>query len=229
VHRAETLSSVPVADATVRALIPYTGRAGRRERGEVSTSRDEQFRTYVLASRGRLVRTATFLASGDRFAAEDLVQTALMRLYVAWPRVRAETIDAYARKALLNALIDDRRRAFTRHERAHAQLPEIAVIDPPATDTEAAVFRALAELPPRMRAAVVLRHLCELSVTETAAALNCSEGTVKSQTARGLTQLRTSLTPEILHPSGLPTDTVMSVDRRHAVDTIHSAYRGSDD
>ena len=58
----------------------------------VTARRDEQFRAYVLASRGGLVRTATFLASGDRFQAEDLVQTALMRLYVAWPRVRAETM-----------------------------------------------------------------------------------------------------------------------------------------
>ena len=91
----------------------------------MTTSRDEQFRAYVLASRGQLVRTATFLASGDRFAAEDLVQTALMRLYVAWPRVRTETVDAYARKSLLNALIDDRRRAFTRHERAHAEVPDV--------------------------------------------------------------------------------------------------------
>ena len=125
----------------------------------LTTSRDEQFRAYVTASRGQLVRTATFLASGDQFAAEDLVQTALMRLYVAWPRVRTETVDAYARKALLNAMIDDRRRAFTRHERAHAEVPDVAVIDQPRTDTETAVFAALAALPPRMRAAVVLRHL----------------------------------------------------------------------
>ena len=90
----------------------------------MTNSRDEQFRAYVASGRGQLVRIATFLASGDQFAAEDLVQTALMRLYVAWPRVRPETIDAYARKALLNALIDSRRRAFARHERAHAELPE---------------------------------------------------------------------------------------------------------
>src|ERR1700722_7890219 len=142
----------------------YRGRAGPTGRAQVgvnlTSTRDEQFRASGQASRGQRGRPATFLASGDRFAAEDLVQTALMRLYVAWPRVRAETIDAYARKALLNALIDDRRRAFTRHERAHAHVPEIAVEDPPATETETAVFRALAELPPRMRAAVVLRHLC---------------------------------------------------------------------
>jgi RNA polymerase sigma-70 factor (sigma-E family) len=193
---------------------------------DVTSTRDEQFRAYVLTLRGQLLRTATFLASGDRFAAEDLVQTALMRLYVAWPRVRSETIDAYARKALLNALIDDRRRAFTRNERAHAQVPDIVSDDRPTTETEAAVFHALAALPPRMRAAVVLRHLCELSVAETADALNCSEGTVKSQTARALTQLRTALTPDVLPPPGLPTE--HSVDLRHADDIVHTPdHRGS--
>ena len=143
------------------------------------------------------MRTATFLASGDRHQAEDLVQTALMRLYVAWPRVRTETVDAYARKAMLNALIDDRRRPFARHERTSSEVPDVAFEDAPPTETEAAVFRALAEIPPRMRAAVVLRHLCDLSVSETAAALGCSEGTVKSQTARALAQLRAALDTSI--------------------------------
>jgi RNA polymerase sigma-70 factor (sigma-E family) len=189
-------------------------------------NRDEQFPAYVAAKRGQLVRTAAFLASGDRFAAEDLVQTALMRLYLAWPRVRPDTVDAYARKALLNALIDDRRRAFARHERVHAQVPDAAINEQPAADTETAVFTALAALPPRMRAAVVLRHLDELSVAETAEALNCSEGTVKSQTARALAQLRAALGPELLPPSGLPTE--VSVDLRHADDTVRTLnLRGS--
>jgi RNA polymerase sigma-70 factor (sigma-E family) len=165
----------------------------------MTAGREEQFRAYVRTSRAGLLRTATFLASGDRFAAEDLVQIALMRLYVAWPRVRTETVDAYTRKALLNALIDDRRRAFRRHEHPRALLPETTV-EPsePADGTETAVFAALAALPPRMRAAVVLRHLCELSVAETANALSCSQGTVKSQTARALAQLRAALTPDVL-------------------------------
>lgn len=180
----------------------------------------------MLASRGQLLRTATFLTSGDRHAAEDLVQTALMRLYVAWPRVRDETADAYARKAMLNALIDNRRRPVSRFERTRSVLPDVPVADPvPFNETESAVFAALAALPPRMRAAVVLRHLLELSVTETAATLNCSEGTVKSQTARGLTQLREALTPVVFrpaqHPTGLHTDDT-SVDLRHADDPVRT-------
>jgi RNA polymerase sigma-70 factor (sigma-E family) len=182
-------------------------------------SRDEQFRDYVVAGRGSLLRTATFLTSGDRHAAEDLVQTALMRLYVAWARVRPETVDAYARKALLNALIDNRRRPVARYEHLRSELPDVAVEDRAPTQVESAVFAALATLPPRMRAAVVLRHLLELSVTETADALNCREGTVKSQTARGLAQLRAALTPNVLHPTGLHTDG-SSVDLRHAEEPV---------
>jgi RNA polymerase sigma-70 factor (sigma-E family) len=173
---------------------------------DVTTSRDEQFRAYVVASRGKLLRTATFLVSGDRFAAEDLVQTALIGLYVAWPRVRAETVDAYTRKSMLNALIDHRRRPFVRHERSWSRVPDLPFEDVPATDPGAAVFAALAALPPRTRAAVVLRHLSQLSITETAEALGCSEGTVKSQTARGLARLRASLTPESVPTSDSPSE-----------------------
>jgi RNA polymerase sigma-70 factor (sigma-E family) len=168
----------------------------------VTERRDDEFRAYVTARRAALVRTATLLASGDAAFAEDLVQTALMRLYVAWPRVRADTVDAYARKAMLNALIDDRRRPFRRRERTHARVPDISLVDEHTDPGDAVVFRALAALPARMRAAVVLRHLDELSVAETAAALRCSEGTVKSQTARGLAQLRAALAAEGPAPPG---------------------------
>jgi RNA polymerase sigma-70 factor (sigma-E family) len=156
-------------------------------------TRDDQFRTYVTGSRGRLVRTATLLASGNADEAEDLVQTVLLRMYLRWPRIRAETRDAYARRMLVNAHLDERRRPRARHERNQADVPDVAVEPTPPSDLEAAVFRALAELPPRMRAAVILRHLHEASVAETAEALGCSEGTVKSQTARGLDHLRASL------------------------------------
>jgi len=156
-------------------------------------SRDEQFRAYVVAGRGRLLRTATMLASGNGDEAEDLVQTVLMRMYVSWPRIRSETRDAYARRMLVNAFLDERRRPHARHERNQADLPEVAIEPAPPSDPNDAVFRALAELPPRMRAAVVLRHLHDASVEETARALGCSEGTVKSQTARGLDHLRARL------------------------------------
>jgi RNA polymerase sigma-70 factor (sigma-E family) len=156
-------------------------------------AREDQFRAYVLQSRGNLLRTATLLASGNAHQAEDLVQTVLLRMYVTWPRIRLDTRDAYARKMLVNAHLDERRRPYARHEQNHAEVPDVAVEAAPPSDTEAAVFRALAELPPRMRAAVILRHLHDASVAETADALGCSEGTVKSQTARGLAKLRATL------------------------------------
>lgn len=164
-------------------------------------TRERQFRAYVTQNRGSLLRAATLLASGDSHRAEDLVQTVLIRIYVAWPRIRRETLNAYARKALINAHLDERRRPHSRHERAHAEPPEVAVQDTAPTDVEVALFRALADLPPRMRAAVLLRHLYEVSVAEAAEALGCSEGTVKSQTARGLAQLRAAL-PELSSENG---------------------------
>jgi RNA polymerase sigma-70 factor (sigma-E family) len=156
------------------------------------TVRDEEFRSFVTGHRSALLRAATFLTAGDGFAAEDLVQSALMRVYVAWPRVRTGTAEAYARKAVLNALVDDRRRAFTRRELVTEELPEPIAV-PHEADGDAALHAALAQLPPRMRAAVVLRYFCDLSVAETARELECSEGTVKSQTARALAHLRAAL------------------------------------
>jgi RNA polymerase sigma factor (sigma-70 family) len=95
---------------------------------------------------------------------------------------------------LVNAHLDDQRRAYVRREVAHAEVPDVVVEGVEPTSSDAAVFQALAALPPRARAAVVLRHVFDVSVAETAAVLGCSEGTVKSQTARGLGLLRTALT-----------------------------------
>ena len=167
------------------------------------TTRDDEFRAYVEAVRPRLVRTATLLAAGDRHLAEDVVQATLTRLYVAWPRIRrADGPDAYVRRALVNALIDERRRPFWRRETSHAEVPETSVgdatgsyglADGGAADDFGDLWAALAALPEGMRAAVVFRHVQQLSVAEAAAALNCSEGNVKSQTARGLERLRAAL------------------------------------
>ncbi|MGY1838969.1 MULTISPECIES: SigE family RNA polymerase sigma factor [unclassified Modestobacter] len=158
--------------------------------------RDEAFSAFVAGSRGDLLRTATLLAAGDRHLAEDLVQVSLTRLYLAWPRLRApEARFAYARRVLVNALIDETRRPWRRREQPRAELPDAPAPAAGGPDDErlARLRPALEQLPPRMRAAVVFRHLHELSVAETADVLNCSQGTVKSQTARGLDQLRRAL------------------------------------
>jgi RNA polymerase sigma-70 factor (sigma-E family) len=156
------------------------------------TSHEEEFRAYVVASRAALVHTATLLTAGDRHRAEDLVQTTLTRLYLAWPRIRPrDGLDAYARRALVNAMIDEQRRPFRRREHSHAEVPDHAETDSDRDFTR--LHAALRALPPGMRAAVVFRHVHGFSVADTADALDCSEGNVKSQTARGLERLRTAL------------------------------------
>jgi RNA polymerase sigma-70 factor (sigma-E family) len=151
--------------------------------------RDQDYTEFVLARVTSLRRTA-FLLCGDWHRAEDLVQTALVRLYVAWPRIRAAGApDAYVRKILVNAVIDESRRPFRRFERTAAE-----PVDVPArtgnVDAAMDVRAALAGLTPGQRAVVVLRYWEDLSVEATAGVLGCSVGTVKSQAAKGLAALR---------------------------------------
>jgi RNA polymerase sigma-70 factor (sigma-E family) len=172
------------------------------------STRDEEFSAFVRTRRTGLVRSACLLTAGDTHLAEDLVQTALARLYVAWPRVRRSgTEAAYVWRILVNAHTDVVRRPGWRRERHVPELPETLEPARPETFPDslvgADVRAALAALPPRMRAAVVLRHWLDLSVEETAELLNCSAGTVKSQTAKATARLRDLLshaTVERTHP-----------------------------
>jgi RNA polymerase sigma-70 factor (sigma-E family) len=167
--------------------------------------RDEEFSAFVIGRRVAMLRSACLLTAGDPHLAEDLVQTALARIYVAWPRVqRSDSPDAYARRILVNAYIDEVRRPRWRREQSVAQPPDRADTALPAgwaVDGDA-IRAALAALPRRMRAAVVLRHWMDLSVEETADLLHCSEGTVKSQTAKAITRLRGLLDGVALHAEG---------------------------
>ncbi|GGL04896.1 SigE family RNA polymerase sigma factor [Mangrovihabitans endophyticus] len=170
----------------------------RQDRSSVRTERDEQFHDFVAGRRAALVRTARLLTAGDTHLAEDLVQAALTKLYVSWPAFRrADNPDGYVRRVLVNVLTDERRRVWRRRERPMAQLPEQPgpARDPATGPADDALRQALRDLPPRMRAAVVFRYFHELGVEETADALGCSVGTVKSQTARALDKLRTALRP----------------------------------
>jgi RNA polymerase sigma-70 factor (sigma-E family) len=151
--------------------------------------RDREFRAYFEARAAVLRRTA-YLLCGDWHRAEDLAQTALAKLYVAWPRLnRSGQVDAYARKIVVRAAIDDSRRWFRRTEAVMAAVPDIAATGPRVDDV-IDVRRALAELPAGQRAAVILRYWEDLPIAETAELLGCSEGTVKSQAAKGLATLR---------------------------------------
>jgi RNA polymerase sigma-70 factor (sigma-E family) len=150
------------------------------------------YREYVGGRLDQLRRTA-YLLCGDWHTADDLVSTALVKLLKHWSRVSVmDNIDAYARRVLMRAWLDERRRPW-RREHPRAQLPEAAARAGYDVADRMAVLALLAELPVRRRAVLVLRFFCDLSVEETAEALGCSTGTVKSQTARALDALRTRL------------------------------------
>jgi RNA polymerase sigma-70 factor (sigma-E family) len=160
----------------------------------VRAGRDEEFRAFVLARREHLVRTALLLTAGDRHLAEDLTQSTLTSLYVHWSAYRgAGNQAAYARRCLVNALIDEKRRPWRRREQPTARITDdqARAAGPAAADPRVeALYEALRELPPRMRAVLVFRYFHDLSVADTAEALSCSQGTVKSQGARALDKMR---------------------------------------
>jgi RNA polymerase sigma-70 factor (sigma-E family) len=156
---------------------------------------DARFGEFMSTRWPVLVRLGYGL-TGDRQAAEDLAQTALARAYASWPRVcRASDPDAYVRRILLNT----NRNRFRRHrvaEQLTASLPDPGLPDPTgARDDRSALMAALAALPAGQRAVIVLRYWLDLTEPQTAAALGCSVGNVKSQAARGLAKLR--LRPEL--------------------------------
>ena len=155
----------------------------------------------------RELRGTAVLMCGDWHRAEDATQEALMRLYVAWPRLdRGGGLRRYARKTVVNVVLDQSRRPW-RRERSVDELPPVAVPDASAgVDDRQAVLAALATLPPRQRACVVLRFYADLSVEETAGALEITTGTVKSQTSRALASLQSSpLLADLLVSTERPT------------------------
>lgn len=158
------------------------------------TDRDADFEAYVSASQTRHLRTA-FLLTGDQHLAEDLLQTALAKLYLAWHRVASrESLDAYVRRIMVNENTSWHRRAWKRRETVVDVVPEHSNPADPYRmfDQRDRLWPLVQRLPARQRAAVVLRYYEDLSERDTAAILNCSVGTVKSQTSRAIATLRTA-------------------------------------
>ncbi|GAA1564594.1 SigE family RNA polymerase sigma factor [Kribbella sancticallisti] len=154
--------------------------------------RDQEYVEFVEAASASLRRTA-FLVCGDWHRADDVVQDALYKLYLVWPRVtRAGNPLAYARRVVVNAAVDTGRRPWRREVPTGDLLPDRARSGDHAADhaDRDEVLAALSQLGPRQRACVVLRYYEDLSVEQTAEALGCSPGTVKSQVSRGLETLR---------------------------------------
>lgn len=158
-------------------------------------ARAAEFGAYVAKRRLHLYRSA-WLLCGDSHRAEDLVQETLTKLYLAWPRVsRADNVEAYVRRMLVNASIDERRRPW-RREQPVAELPD-RPIPSDDSDSDDELWAALKALPAGQRRVVVLRHYWGLTVDETATDLGVSPGTIKSQTSAALTSLRRILESDV--------------------------------
>ncbi|HEX5532369.1 MAG TPA: SigE family RNA polymerase sigma factor [Actinomycetales bacterium] len=175
---------------------------------------DEEFTAWASARAAQLRRSA-FLMCGDWHLADDLAQTTLVKIYAAWTRLRRrDALDAYAQRTLVRALLDDVRRPWRREQHTN-DWPEVtsaAMHDHAQATVESLVaLDLLATLPPRQRAAIVLRFWHDLSVEQVADILGVSVGTVKSQTHKAMGNLRAALQapvePPAQAPVALPTQT----------------------
>ena len=166
---------------------------------------EREFAEYFRARRDAVRRTA-FLLCGDWHRADDHAQAAFVALHRNWRKIRDRAaLDAWMRRTVVRAVVDESRRPW-RRERATAEHVDLVGV-PAASDavaTRHALVDGLRAVPPRQRAVLVLRYFDGLDVAGTAAALGCTEGTVKSQTAHGLAALRATLGDALddLRPAG---------------------------
>jgi RNA polymerase sigma-70 factor (sigma-E family) len=161
-------------------------------------SRDHEFSAFVAARQVHLRRIA-YAVCGDWHRADDLLQTALVKLYVAWPRLHRDgREEAYTRQIIVRANIDESRRPW-RRERSGLDGHDPAARAGLPAEERSALFDALQDLPVMQRKVVVLRHWLGLSVEETARELDIAAGTVKSHSSRGIEKLRAAL--ELVDPS----------------------------
>ena len=177
----------------------------RIERPVRSTRRDDEYTEFVVARLQALRRIAHLLCD-DWHHADDLVQVTITRLYVRWHQVRVmDHPEAYTRTILVREFLRQRQSGWARR----VSLAEVPDWLGAGNDRDDAldVYAALAELPPRQRATLVLRFYCDQTVDEVAEVLGCSAGTVKSQTSKGLGSLRLALgfqTQVVRSPDGRP-------------------------
>jgi RNA polymerase sigma-70 factor (sigma-E family) len=158
---------------------------------------------YLTGSLPRLHRTA-YLLCGDRYRADDIVQATALALYVHWRRVRAaDNVDGYVHRTLVRQYLNTQRLAWSR-VLLTTRVPDSLAPPDSSVEERDALAGALAGLPPGQRTVLVLRYYCDLSVEDTALAMRCSTGNVKSQSARGLSALRAALgdPPAVGHGRG---------------------------
>jgi RNA polymerase sigma-70 factor (sigma-E family) len=153
------------------------------------------------AARRDLVRRTAYLLCGDWHWADDLTQIAFVRVATAWQRIRdPAAVDAFTRTCLMRAFLSENRRLWRRRERTADEPPDLAT-DSGDIELRLTLMAALRELPPRQRATLVWRYFQGLDVEQTAEVMGCSTGNVKSQTARGLANLRRLIGPAIDLPT----------------------------
>ena len=153
---------------------------------------EREYAEYVTARLPALHRAA-YLLTGDAHRADDIVQATLTALYVHWRKARAaDNIDAYVHRMLTHQFLDEKRLAWSRVllRPIHRDSPAPVAF---SFEDHHLVHTALRKLPKGQRVVLVLRFLCDLSVEETAAAMRCSTGNVKSQTSRALEAMRALL------------------------------------
>ncbi|WP_329416661.1 SigE family RNA polymerase sigma factor [Streptomyces sp. NBC_00704] len=165
-------------------------------------SRADAFDGFVAARWSALFHLARLLVGGDRHRAEDLLQEALVKLWFVWPRIAEEAPEAYVRKVLARAAARSARRRWW-GERPAEELPDVTEVgDVSASVAERTRLEAaLVQLPPRQRAAVVLRYYQDLPEKQVAEALGCPVGTVRSHASRGVARLRRIL-GDVIEPVG---------------------------
>jgi RNA polymerase sigma-70 factor (sigma-E family) len=164
--------------------------------------RRQEFERFVAQTTDALLRTA-YLIVWDLAEAEDLVQECLLIVARRWPRVRSmDHPPAYARRVLVNLALDGRKRHARHRQELDAPRSALELEADEATarrldgiDIRGELLQALATLPPRQRAVLVLRYFEDLSEAQAAAVLRCSVGTVKSTASRGLTRLQAAMAP----------------------------------
>lgn len=151
------------------------------------------YEEYVASRWATLYRTA-YLMTGNHADAEDVVQTALVKVYAAWSKVSAvDAPEAYVRRILTNTFLSSRRPLRVTRERLVDRLPETSAT-PTESEDRLSIWPHVASLPPKQRAVVVLRYYEDLSEQQIADALGCSTGTVKSNASLALKSLKARMT-----------------------------------
>ncbi|TDW22166.1 SigE family RNA polymerase sigma factor [Kribbella kalugense] len=160
------------------------------------------FAEFATSRHGALYRYA-YLLAGDRGLAEDLVQEALVKTYVGWHRLRdPSNAEAYTRRVITTTAIGWWRRKSWRAELPNGDVPDRPV-NPDDVTARVWLWQELQKLPPRQRAALVLRYYEDLTEPQTAEVLGCSVGTVKSQVSDALKKLRTRLGADVVLKAGM--------------------------